>query len=150
MIWTRTNLIGCVLMGLIWLAASTKVVGEPRNSDDNTGDQGTAMSVEGLIRDVACPMQNHQSTATHFNLKCARACIKAGSPIILLSQSNEIYFPMTDQMPDSSVRQRLLPYVGKYVKATGTVYLRNGTRTIVIKEIHELKNVKLDTKLGDD
>jgi hypothetical protein len=107
-------------------------------------------SIEGVVRDVACPIQNHKSTATDFNLDCAVACAKAGSPLIILTKSGDMYFPTSDQMPDPSQREKLMPFVGKYVRATGTVYTRNGTRTIVIREITELKNVHLNTKAGGD
>jgi hypothetical protein len=116
----------------------------------NTSDDGVTMTVEGLVRDVACPMQNHESTATHFNLDCARACAKAGSPLVILTKNDEMYFPMTDQMPDVSQRERLMPFVGKFVRVTGQVRRRNGTRTIVIRTISEMKDVKLDGKLGSD
>ena len=106
--------------------------------------------MEGLVRDVACPMLNHESTATHFNLACARACAKAGSPLMILTRKDEMYFPMTDQMPDASQRERLMPYVGKFVRVTGQVLRRNGTRTIVIRTISEMKDVKLDGKLASD
>jgi hypothetical protein len=53
-------------------------------------------------------------------------------------------------MPDPSQRERLMPFVGKYVRATGTVYRRNGTRTIVIKDISEMKDVKLNSKAGEE
>lgn len=43
-----------------------------------------------------------------------------------------------------------MPFVGKFVAATGTVYTRNGTRTIVIQNIKELKDVKLKTKDSGD
>ena len=107
-------------------------------------------SVDGLVRDVACPIQNHTSTATDFDLDCARACARSGSPLIILTRSGDIYFPISDQMPDPDQRAKLMPYVGKYVKATGTVYTRNGTRTIVIRDIEEMKEVKLKTKSSGD
>jgi hypothetical protein len=107
-------------------------------------------SVDGLVRDVACPIQNHKSTATDFDLDCARACARSGSPLIILTRSGDIYFPISDQMPDPDQRAKLMPYVGKYVKATGTVYTRNGTRTIVIRDIKEMKDVKLKTKASAD
>jgi hypothetical protein len=117
-------------------------------SDDT--DTGVPMAIEGIVRDVACPMQNHKSTATNFNLECALACAKAGSPLIILTKTDEIYFPISAQMPDPSQRERLMPFVGKYVRATGTVYRRNGTRTIVIKDISEMKDVKLNSKAGEE
>jgi hypothetical protein len=111
---------------------------------------GVPMTIEGLVRDVACPMQNHKSTATSFNLDCAVACAKSGSPLIILTKTDEIYFPISEQMPDPSQREKLIPFVGKYVRATGTVYRRGGTRTIAIKNLTELKDVKLNTKVGGD
>jgi hypothetical protein len=107
-------------------------------------------SVEGVVRDVACPIQNHKATATDFNLDCAIACAKAGSPLIILTKEGDIYFPISDQMPDPSQREKLMPFVGKYVRATGTVYTRNGTRTIVIREMTELKDVHLKTAATGD
>jgi hypothetical protein len=117
-------------------------------SDDT--DTGVPMVIEGLARDVACPMQNHKSTAKNFNLDCALACAKAGSPLIILTEADEIYFPISWQMPDPSQRERLMPFIGKYVRATGIVYMRNGTRVIVLKSISEMKNVKLKSKVGDE
>jgi hypothetical protein len=102
--------------------------------------------IEGLVRDVACPIQNHASTATDFNLQCALACARSGSPLVILTKAGDIYFPITDKMPDPSQRQRLMPFVGKYVRASGQVFERNGTRAIAITEIHELKGVRLNSK----
>jgi hypothetical protein len=103
-------------------------------------------AVEGLVRDVACPIQNHASTATDFNLQCALACARSGSPLIILTKAGDIYFPITDNMPDPGQRKRLMPFVGKYVRASGQVFERNGTRAIAITEIHELKGVRLNSK----
>ncbi|HSS98871.1 MAG TPA: hypothetical protein VLK33_17670 [Terriglobales bacterium] len=129
--------------------SSTKSTSVSSTSGD-TSDDGVAMTVEGLVRDVACPMQNHKSTATHFSLQCAVACARTGSPLVILTKNDEIYFPMTDQMPDVSQREKLMPYVGKFVRVTGQVRRRNGTRTIVIRTISELKNVKLDQMLDSE
>ena len=101
-------------------------------------------TIEGLVRDVACPMQNHKSTSTSFNLDCALACARSGSPLIILTKGGDMYFPMSDQMPDPSQREKMMPFVGKQVRATGTVYRRNGTRTIVITDIKEVKGVKVN------
>lgn len=38
-----------------------------------------------------------------------------------------------------------MPFMGKYVRASGTVYQRKGTRAIAIKEIKEMKEVQLKT-----
>lgn len=103
------------------------------------------MTIEGAVRDLACPVQNPAGTATKFSLKCALDCVKHGSPIILLTKDGEIYFPISADMPDSEQREKMKPFVGKYVQATGTVFERKGTHAIAITEIKELKNVHVDT-----
>jgi hypothetical protein len=46
-------------------------------------------------------------------------------------------------MPDYSQREKLMPFVGKYVRATGIAFERKGMRAIVISEIAEVKDVKV-------
>jgi len=102
------------------------------------------MTIEGLVRDLACPVQNPAGTATNFSLKCTLDCVRHGSPIIILTKDGFIYFPISADMPDSSQREKMMPFVGKYVQATGAVFDRKGTRAIAITQIKELKNVHLD------
>jgi hypothetical protein len=98
-------------------------------------------TIEGVVRDIACPIQNKEATAMAFNLKCALECARQGSPLIILTKDGDIYIPISDSMPDQDQRARLMPFVGKYVKATGKTYERNGTRAIVIAQITEMKDV---------
>lgn len=76
-------------------------------------------------------------------MKCVLDCVKGGSPLAILTKDGDLYLPISDKMPDAGERQRLMPFVGKYVQASGTVFERNGTRAIVIAEIKELKDVQL-------
>ena len=103
------------------------------------------MTIEGAVRDLACPVQNPAGTATKFSLKCTLDCVKHGSPIIILTKEGFIYFPISADMPDAGQRKKMMPFLGKYVQATGAVFERNGTRAIAITEIKELKSVHLDT-----
>jgi hypothetical protein len=114
--------------------------------------QGTKMApdaksttIEGAVRDLACPVQNPAGSATSFSLKCTLDCVRHGSPIIILTKTGLIYFPISADMPDSSQREKMMPFVGKYVQATGAVFERNGTRAIAITQIKELKSVHIDT-----
>jgi len=98
-------------------------------------------TIEGLVRDIACPIQNLDGNATHLSMKCALACLKAGSPIAILTKDGDLYLPISDKMPDYSRRRKLMPFVGKYVRAKGIAFERNGTHAIVITEISEMKEV---------
>jgi DNA/RNA endonuclease YhcR with UshA esterase domain len=51
--------------------------------------------------------------------------------------------PISDTMPDEDQRQKLMPFLGKYVRASGTVYERKGTHAIAINQIEEAKDVHL-------
>jgi hypothetical protein len=76
-------------------------------------------------------------------MKCVLACVRGGSPLAILTKDGDLYLPISDKMPDSDQRQKLMFFVGKYVRASGTVFERNGTRAIVIAEIKEMKDVHL-------
>jgi len=97
--------------------------------------------VEGLLRDVACPIQNLDSKPTNMSRKCVQDCVKGGSPLVILTQDGRLYFPISAKMPDTDQRQQLMPFVGKYVRASGIVFERTGTHAIVITEIKEMKEV---------
>lgn len=76
-------------------------------------------------------------------MKCLRDCAKAGSPLAILTKDGELYVPISDKMPDEDQRQRLTPFLGKYVRASGIVYERKGTHAIALSQIEELKDVHL-------
>ena len=100
-------------------------------------------TIEGLLRDLACPIQNLDSSATALSMTCVLDCVKGGSPLVILTKGGDLYLPISDEMPDADQRKKLMPFVGKYVQASGTVFERNGTHAIVIAEIQELKGVHL-------
>src|SRR5215470_16545180 len=101
------------------------------------------VTIEGLVRDIACPIQNLDGNATHLSMKCALACVKAGSPLAILTKDGDLYLPISDKMPDYSQRQTLMPFLGKYVRVNGIAFERNGTHAIVITEIAEMKEVQV-------
>lgn len=66
---------------------------------------------------------------------CARQCAQAGSPLVILSDAGEIYWPISEKMPAEGQNTRLLPFAGKKVNVTGRVYSRGGSKAIVIDKI---------------
>jgi DNA/RNA endonuclease YhcR with UshA esterase domain len=108
-------------------------------------DTPPPVTIQGLVRDVACPIQNNKASARVFNLKCAQDCAKLGSPLIVLTDDGTLYTPISESMPDKDQRERLMPFLGKYVRVTGPVFERNGTHAIAVRTIEELKNVALKT-----
>src|SRR5437879_11736431 len=85
-------------------------------------------TIEGLVRDISCAMQNLTTSATKFNLQCALQCAQHGSPLIILAKDGTLFVPISGSTPDSSQRDRWLPFVGKYVRVSGTIFERGGDR----------------------
>lgn len=106
-------------------------------ADESDSTTIGTLTVEGLVRDIACPLQNKKSTSTSFSKECITMCLKSGSPLGILTSNGKVYVPVTQSMPDMG-QDALKPYVGEHVKATGKVFLRNGTHAIEISKIDRL------------
>ena len=106
------------------------------------------VTIEGLVRDIACPIQKLDGNATHFSMRCVLDCVKAGSPLAILTKDGELYLPISGKMPDYSQKEKLMPFLGKYVHVKGIAFERNGTHAIVVTEITEMKEVHL-TREGE-
>ncbi len=124
-----------LVAALICLAAPMLILAV----DDADSTAIGTLTVEGLVRDIACPLQNKKSTSTSYSKECIATCLKAGSPLGILTSDGAVYVPVTQSMPDMG-QNALKPFVGEHVKATGKVFLRNGTHAIEISEIHQLPN----------
>jgi hypothetical protein len=129
-------LAGC---GVAWLIAAPKP--PQKTSMEGSRANRSKATIEGLVRDIACPIQNLDGNATHLSMNCVLACVGNGSPLAILTKDGDLYLPISDKMPDYSQKQKLMPFVGKYVRADGIVFERNGTHAIVITEITEMKEV---------
>ena len=122
---------------------ATLALPKPQANTPKKAEAASQATIEGLVRDIACPIQNLEATATHLSMKCLVACAKNGSPLVILTKDGDLYLPISNKMPDINQRQKLMPFLGKYVRASGTVYERKGTHAIMIDEIKELKDVHL-------
>ena len=139
----------CVIAGCC--LGTMRATAEPPQKTSMEGARANRaeVTIEGLLRDIACPMQNLDGDATHLSLKCVRDCVKGGSPIGILTKDGELYLPISDRMPDYSQSQKLTPFVGKYVQVKGISFERKGTHAIVITSITEMKGVHLTLEGGN-
>jgi len=91
---------GCCVAAMAAMPASLQ-----KTSMEGARANRSEATIEGLVRDIACPMQNLDGDATHLSLTCVRECVKAGSPIGILTKDGELYLPISDKMPDYSRRK---------------------------------------------
>jgi hypothetical protein len=124
-----------LLAALVCLALPA-LIGATDNADSTAVGTRT---VEGLVRDIACPLQNRKSTSTSYSKECITMCEKAGSPLGILTNDGSVYLPITETMPDTG-QDALKPFVGEHVQATGKVFERDGGHAIEISDIHQIPN----------
>jgi hypothetical protein len=95
-------------------------------------------SVVGYLRDSACVHRFHEVTKPLPN-GCVEACVRGGSPLVILTKDQQVYHPISTEMPDSDVRVKLLPFVGKLVKITGPMFSRGGSMAIAVEHVEAVK-----------
>ena len=95
--------------------------------------KGQPKTVTGWVLDSACAFTKGLSKP--ISRDCALACAKNGSPLVILQDNGTIYWPISESTPAVSQNQRLTPFAGKRVSATGKVYARGGSTVIVLEKI---------------
>ncbi|MGO8813112.1 MAG: hypothetical protein ACLQVG_00400 [Terriglobia bacterium] len=94
-------------------------------------------TIKGYVLDSACAFT--KSLKKPISAECATACAKAGSPLVILTDSGTIYWPISDATPAQGQNDRLLQFAAKRVVVTGKVYQRAGSRAVVIATIQAEK-----------
>jgi hypothetical protein len=95
--------------------------------------RGKPITVKGYVLDSACAFT--KGLDRPISAECARACAKAGSPLVILADTGEIYWPIADTTPSRGQNEKLLPFAGQKVTAGGRVYQRGGSSALVIEKI---------------
>src|SRR3954452_2336960 len=98
---------------------------------------GGSISIVGYVRDSGC-VHRFKEVVKPLPNGCVQACVRAGSPLVVLTRDEKIYHPISAEMPDVDVRGKLLPFAGKLVKITGHTYNRGGSDAISVEKIEEL------------
>src|SRR6266849_10879757 len=120
------------LFGLLTLAFGDEATKKPASEK--------AVTVKGYVLDSACAFT--KGLKKPISADCATACAKAGSPLVILTDNGTIYWPIADTTPSSGQNDRLLPFAGQKVTASGKVFARGGSTAIVIEKIEALTDQK--------
>ena len=141
---------------LLLISGLFKRDSHPQASDDQgmhmhhptEESNGTAGTITGYVRDIACLLRNPKAGAatTALTQDCLQKCVRGGSPIGILTEEGLLYVPISDVIPDTGVRGQLLPYAGKYVKASGKLFERGGLHAISIEKI-EIVSRPVDSRI---
>ncbi len=101
---------------------------------------GQPDTIKGYVLDSACAFTKNLKKP--ISPECAVACAKAGSPLVILSDDGTIYWPIADATPASGQNEKLLPFAGQKVTATGKVFERGGSRALVIDKVEAQSSPK--------
>ena len=102
-----------------------------------SADTSKSVMVKGYVLDSACAFT--KGLKKPISTECATACAKAGSPLVILSDGGTIYWPIADTTPSSGQNDKLLPFAGQKVTASGKVFERGGSTAIVLDKIEAQK-----------
>jgi len=103
-------------------------------------DAGKPVTVKGYVLDSACAFT--KDLKKPISTQCAMACAKAGSPLVILTDNGTVYWPIADTTPSSGQNEKLLPFAGQKVTASGKVFQRGGSSALVIEKIEALSDHK--------
>ena len=108
------------------------------------GEVGKSMTIKGYVLDSACAFT--KGLKKPISAECATQCAKAGSPLVILTTSGTIYWPIADTTPSTGQNDKLIEFAGKQVTVSGKVFQRGGSTAIVISKVEPLAEKKTEKK----
>jgi hypothetical protein len=94
---------------------------------------GKHETLQGYVIDSSCTFT--KDLKKPLSPECAVACAKSGSPLVIQADDGTVYWPISGIQPAKGQNDRLLPFAGKWVTVSGTVYEKGGSRAMVIEKI---------------
>src|ERR1041384_5252396 len=90
---------------------------------------GKAITIDGTVVDTGCYVSHDSKGESHA--KCASACAKNGVPLAILDDQGTLYMPIAVDHKDQNAK--LMSFIEKRVKVTGTELQKGGLKGIAIK-----------------
>ena len=97
------------------------------------GGKEKSTTIRGYVLDSACAFTKNLSKPV--SRTCALACAKAGSPLVILADDGNIYWPISDSTPATGQNSKLLKFAGQRVSANGKIFEHGGSRAMVIESV---------------
>ena len=93
--------------------------------------EGKPVTVTGKVVDTGCYFGEHGEGPKH--VACATMCAKAGIPLAIVDDSGKLYLPIGEE--HHAANSKLMPFIEKKVKVTGTLVEKGGMSAIAIKTV---------------
>jgi|SRR5450432_1455397 len=92
-----------------------------------------SVTIKGYVLDSACAFT--KGLKKPISADCATTCAKAGSPLVILTPTGEIYWPISGDTPSTEQNSKLMAFAGQKVTATGKIFKRGGSQAMVIDHV---------------
>jgi len=93
--------------------------------------EGKAVTIEGKVVDTGCYFGEHGDGPKH--VACATMCAKAGIPLAIVDANGKLYLPIGEEHHPANAK--LMPFIDKKVKVSGTMVEKGGMTAIAIKTV---------------
>ena len=129
------------LVSLAVLVVATVSAGRANGQAAASAKSATAaQTIKGYVIDSACTFTKHLRKP--ISKDCAVTCAKAGSDLVIQTETGMIYWPISDQTPAAGQNDKLMDYAGQMVAVTGKVYTKGGSKAIVIEKVEPSEGSK--------
>jgi hypothetical protein len=93
--------------------------------------KGKQVTITGTVVDTGCYMSHDAIGEKHT--ECATTCAKAGVPLAIVDAAGKLYLPIAADHKNQNAK--LMPFIEKKVKVTGTALEKGGLTGIAIKTV---------------
>jgi hypothetical protein len=94
-------------------------------------DKGKPVTITGTVIDSGCYMSHDAIGEKHTD--CATMCAKNGVPLAIVDAAGKVYMPVAADHKNQNAK--LMPFVEKKVKVSGTLLEKGGLAGLTIKTI---------------
>ncbi len=96
---------------------------------------GKPVTITGTVIDTGCYVSHAAKAEKHMD--CAAMCAKNGVPLAIVDGAGKLYLPIAAD--HKSQNAKLMPFIEKKVKVTGTAMEKGGLQGIAIKTVEAAK-----------
>lgn len=93
--------------------------------------KGKPVTITGTVIDTGCYMSHDAIGEKHAD--CAAMCARNGVPLAIVDAAGKVYMPVAADHKNQNAK--LMPFVEKKVKVTGTLVEKGGMAGLTIKTI---------------
>ncbi|MBI3208902.1 MAG: hypothetical protein HYZ37_08370 [Candidatus Solibacter usitatus] len=94
------------------------------------------ITITGQVVDTGCYLSHDTKGDNH--VKCATTCANAGVPLAILEDTTgTVYIPVA--MDHKNQNAKLLAFIEKKVKVTGTLVEKGGVKGVILKTVEAVK-----------